>query len=113
MSLQLPPLKSNPPTKPTKLPPLRELISFIANPTRRTVPYTKPPIKRNIFVGHSFLKRPRRSYNQVKRIYSCTFPSCNKAYGALNHLNAHILTLGHGSRRCAKDFPKPRAELPA
>ncbi|KAJ9068493.1 hypothetical protein DSO57_1028155 [Entomophthora muscae] len=49
-------------------------------------------------------KRPRRRFHEVERKYGCTFPGCGKAYGALNHLNAHIVSRSHGRRRKAREF---------
>ncbi|KAI9297317.1 hypothetical protein K502DRAFT_323320 [Neoconidiobolus thromboides FSU 785] len=49
-------------------------------------------------------KRPRRLYSEVKRIYKCEHPGCTKAYGALNHLNSHILNQNHGQKRKACEF---------
>lgn len=49
-------------------------------------------------------KRPRRRFHEVERKYGCRFPGCGKAYGALNHLNAHIVSRSHGRRRKAREF---------
>lgn len=49
-------------------------------------------------------KRPRRRFHEVERKFPCTHPGCDKAYGALNHLNAHIVSRGHGIRRKAREF---------
>lgn len=40
-------------------------------------------------------KRPRKKYNEVERLYQCTYQNCTKAYGTLNHLNAHVSMQGH------------------
>lgn len=47
-------------------------------------------------------KRPRKKYNEVERLYQCTFQNCTKAYGTLNHLNAHVSMQGHvrGKKKC-------------
>lgn len=37
--------------------------------------------------------------NQIERLYSCSYPGCTKAYGTLNHLNAHITMQKHGPKR--------------
>ncbi|KAJ9087242.1 hypothetical protein DSO57_1035022 [Entomophthora muscae] len=112
MHIKLPPLKSKACTKPITLPPLSLLIKsikFSSNaPKVQTTP-TKPPKSFSNFIRHSFQKRPRRRFSQVTRIYPCAHPSCTKAYGTLNHLNAHILILGHGPRRCAKEFHMSRS----
>ena len=34
-----------------------------------------------------------------KRLYHCSWSGCTKSYGALNHLNAHIIMQRHGSKR--------------
>ncbi|KAJ5232933.1 Zinc finger C2H2 [Penicillium chermesinum] len=34
-------------------------------------------------------KRPRRRYEEIERMYKCGWNGCEKAYGTLNHLNAH------------------------
>ena len=47
-------------------------------------------------------KRPRRRYDEVERLYQCSWPDCNKGYGTLNHLNTHITMRCHGPKRKAK-----------
>ena len=32
-------------------------------------------------------------------MYKCGWDGCEKAYGTLNHLNAHVTMQGHGSKR--------------
>ncbi|KAI9297320.1 hypothetical protein K502DRAFT_288060 [Neoconidiobolus thromboides FSU 785] len=49
-------------------------------------------------------KRPRRRYHEVERFYKCLHPNCDKSYGALNHLNAHIVAQSHGTKRRASEF---------
>jgi hypothetical protein len=44
-------------------------------------------------------KRPRRRYDEIERLYQCSWPDCSKAYGTLNHLNAHVTMQKHGSKR--------------
>lgn len=44
-------------------------------------------------------KRPRRRYDEIERLYGCNFENCTKAYGTLNHLNAHITMQKHGPKR--------------
>lgn len=36
---------------------------------------------------------------KVERLYGCNYPGCTKAYGTLNHLNAHITMQKHGLKR--------------
>jgi transcription factor CON7 len=44
-------------------------------------------------------KRPRRRYEEIERMYKCGWNGCEKAYGTLNHLNAHVTWQRHGSKR--------------
>lgn len=44
-------------------------------------------------------KRPRRRYEEIERMYKCGWNGCEKAYGTLNHLNAHVTMQGHGAKR--------------
>lgn len=44
-------------------------------------------------------KRARRRYDEIERMYGCNYPGCTKAYGTLNHLNAHISMQKHGPKR--------------
>lgn len=44
-------------------------------------------------------KRPRRRYEEIERMYKCGHQGCEKAYGTLNHLNAHVTMQGHGVKR--------------
>jgi transcription factor CON7 len=53
-------------------------------------------------------KRPRRKYEDIERIYNCSYPNCTKAYGTLNHLNAHITMQGHGEKRTPAEFKETR-----
>ena len=32
-------------------------------------------------------------------MYKCGWNGCEKAYGTLNHLNAHVTMQGHGPKR--------------
>lgn len=49
--------------------------------------------------GNAVKKRPRRRYDEIERLYQCSWPECAKAYGTLNHLNAHVTMQKHGSKR--------------
>ena len=49
--------------------------------------------------GTTIRKRPRRRYDEIERLYHCSWPDCTKAYGTLNHLNAHVVMQKHGPRR--------------
>jgi len=44
-------------------------------------------------------KRSRRRYDEIERIYHCEWKGCDKAYGTLNHLNAHVAMQKHGEKR--------------
>ena len=44
-------------------------------------------------------KRPRRRYEEIERMYKCGHQGCEKAYGTLNHLNAHVTMQSHGVKR--------------
>ena len=57
--------------------------------------------------GNTVRKRPRRRYDEIERLYACNFPGCTKAYGTLNHLNAHVTMQKHGSKR------SPQGSLPS
>lgn len=64
--------------------------------------YGDPSSKTYSFVslpGNTVRKRPRRRYDEIERLYACSFPGCTKAYGTLNHLNAHVNMQKHGSKR--------------
>lgn len=53
-------------------------------------------------------KRPRRRYEEIERMYKCGWNGCEKAYGTLNHLNAHVTMQSHGQKRTPEgmlDFP--------
>lgn len=52
-------------------------------------------------------KRPRRRFEEIERLYDCNYPGCNKAYGTLNHLNAHVSMQKHGPKR----LPAGEADL--
>lgn len=49
--------------------------------------------------GNTVKKRPRRRYDEIERLYLCSWPDCNKSYGTLNHLNAHVTMQKHGAKR--------------
>ncbi|KAI9283195.1 hypothetical protein BY458DRAFT_583069 [Sporodiniella umbellata] len=53
-------------------------------------------------------KRPRRKYHEVERLYKCHFQNCNKSYGTLNHLNAHVSMQKHGPKRQPSEFKELR-----
>lgn len=62
------------------------------NPGQRTYAFVS-------LAGSTIRKRPRRRYDEIERLYSCSFEDCTKAYGTLNHLNAHVTMQKHGPKR--------------
>lgn len=53
-------------------------------------------------------KRPRRKFDQIERLYLCGFQGCEKSYGTLNHLNAHVYMQKHGQKRRPEgEFQEP------
>ncbi|KDQ13052.1 hypothetical protein BOTBODRAFT_56353 [Botryobasidium botryosum FD-172 SS1] len=58
--------------------------------------------------GNQVKKRPRRRYDEIERLYSCNFGDCSKAYGTLNHLNAHVSMQRHGPKRSPTEFKELR-----
>ncbi|KAI7899686.1 uncharacterized protein BX663DRAFT_440625 [Cokeromyces recurvatus] len=60
--------------------------------------------------GTNQKKRPRRRYDEIERLYHCNWPGCSKAYGTLNHLNAHVSMQKHGPKRHPSEFKEMRKE---
>ncbi|CEH11758.1 related to c2h2 transcriptional regulator [Ceraceosorus bombacis] len=58
--------------------------------------------------GSNHKKRPRRRYDEIERLYNCSFPGCAKSYGTLNHLNAHVAMQKHGAKRTPGEFKEMR-----
>ncbi|KAN0140984.1 hypothetical protein V8E53_001428 [Lactarius tabidus] len=58
--------------------------------------------------GNAIKKRPRRRYDEIERLYHCSWEGCTKSYGTLNHLNAHIAMQGHGKKKTPAEFEEPR-----
>jgi hypothetical protein len=50
-------------------------------------------------------KRPRRRFEEIERMYKCSYPGCDKGYGTLNHLNAHVNMQRHGPKRLPQGAP--------
>lgn len=46
-------------------------------------------------------------------MYKCGWNGCEKAYGTLNHLNAHVTMQSHGSKRTPEEFKEIRKEWKA
>ncbi|KAJ6591577.1 hypothetical protein DFH09DRAFT_178721 [Mycena vulgaris] len=60
--------------------------------------------------GNAVRKRPRRRYDEIERLYQCSWPDCHKAYGTLNHLNAHVQMQKHGAKRSPNEFKELRKQ---
>ncbi|KAK0723022.1 hypothetical protein B0T26DRAFT_740072 [Lasiosphaeria miniovina] len=58
-------------------------------------------------------KRPRRRFEEIERMYKCGWNGCEKAYGTLNHLNAHVTMQAHGQKRTPEEFKEIRKEWKA
>ncbi|KIY53358.1 hypothetical protein FISHEDRAFT_14728, partial [Fistulina hepatica ATCC 64428] len=58
--------------------------------------------------GNTVKKRPRRRYDEIERLYQCNWNGCTKAYGTLNHLNAHVTMQKHGPKRSPNEFKELR-----
>ncbi|ROT42074.1 hypothetical protein SODALDRAFT_326237 [Sodiomyces alkalinus F11] len=82
------------PTTPSSAPPGRphQVYSFVPIP------------------GAQQHKRPRRRYEEIERMYKCGWNGCEKAYGTLNHLNAHVTMQSHGAKRTPEEFKEIRKE---
>jgi hypothetical protein len=46
-------------------------------------------------------------------MYKCGWKGCEKAYGTLNHLNAHVTMQSHGAKRTPDEFKEIRKEWKA
>ncbi|SPQ26083.1 0fa960ca-1c3c-4c2d-acb6-72f4dc034b51 [Thermothielavioides terrestris] len=85
----------------------RQLITFSIRPRL----LLSPRAARISFVpipGAQQHKRPRRRYEEIERMYRCGWQGCEKAYGTLNHLNAHVTMQGHGPKRVPEEFKEVR-----
>ncbi|KAF8448983.1 hypothetical protein L210DRAFT_911017 [Boletus edulis BED1] len=60
--------------------------------------------------GNVLKKRPRRRYDEIERLYRCSWQNCTKSYGTLNHLNAHITMQKHGPKRSPNEFKELRKQ---
>ncbi|KAF9178648.1 hypothetical protein BGZ49_005299, partial [Haplosporangium sp. Z 27] len=58
--------------------------------------------------GVNTKKRPRRRFDEIERLYVCNWSDCEKAYGTLNHLNAHVSMQKHGPKRHPSEFKELR-----
>ncbi|KAI2630532.1 hypothetical protein GGS21DRAFT_524765 [Xylaria nigripes] len=98
-------------------------------PHPHSVPYSHPPTSAppgrptqyGVQQVYSFVpipgaqqhKRPRRRYEEIERMYKCGWNGCEKAYGTLNHLNAHVTMQSHGQKRTPEEFKEIRKEWKA
>jgi transcription factor CON7 len=62
--------------------------------------------------GSAQHKRPRRRYEEIERMYKCGWHGCEKAYGTLNHLNAHVTMQSHGNKRTPEGESFPLSYFP-
>lgn len=49
-------------------------------------------------------KRLRRKYEEIKRLFTCNWPGCDRSYGTLNNLNTHVRLQCHGPKRSQEEF---------
>ncbi|PVH90330.1 hypothetical protein DM02DRAFT_678678 [Periconia macrospinosa] len=96
----------------TSGPPAPAMVSPIQRPPTGGHPlstvYSFVPIP-----GAQQHKRPRRRYEEIERMYKCGWSGCEKAYGTLNHLNAHVTMQSHGAKRTPEEFKEIRKEWKA
>lgn len=74
--------------------PVHDALTRAQNPHPLSQVYSFVPIP-----GAQQHKRPRRRYEEIERMYKCGWQGCEKAYGTLNHLNAHVTMQSHGAKR--------------
>ncbi|KAG5220866.1 zinc finger protein [Salix suchowensis] len=114
-SPSVPTITTAPPRRtPARPPPARPSPSRSPKPRHFTATPPPPPLllprpsptesnsKTYSFIplpGNAVKKRPRRRYDEIERLYQCSWPDCSKSYGTLNHLNAHVTMQKHGSKR--------------
>ncbi|KTW30301.1 hypothetical protein T552_00776 [Pneumocystis carinii B80] len=94
--------------------PINALRQPMTMPTGMNLPYKASNKVKQIYSfvplpGAQTQKRPRRRYDEIERIYQCGWNGCEKAYGTLNHLNAHVFMQGHGEKRTPDEFKEIRA----
>ncbi|KAF2501211.1 hypothetical protein BU16DRAFT_546538 [Lophium mytilinum] len=93
-------------------PPAQSMVSPVQRPPAGGHPlstvYSFVPIP-----GAQQHKRPRRRYEEIERMYKCGWNGCEKAYGTLNHLNAHVTMQSHGTKRTPEEFKEIRKEWKA
>ncbi|KAI8065995.1 hypothetical protein BDF21DRAFT_345940 [Thamnidium elegans] len=81
----------------------RQLSSSSTSSTEKIYSFVAIP-------GTNQKKRPRRRFDEIERLYHCNWAECTKAYGTLNHLNAHVSMQKHGSKRHPSEFKEMRKE---
>ncbi|KAI9270207.1 hypothetical protein EDC94DRAFT_598434 [Helicostylum pulchrum] len=81
----------------------RQLSSSSTSSTEKIYSFVAIP-------GTNQKKRPRRRFDEIERLYHCNQTGCTKAYGTLNHLNAHVSMQKHGSKRHPSEFKEMRKE---
>jgi hypothetical protein len=90
------------------LPQPHNIVTSIAPQALHRTPYAPTPAygasgvsgqRRSSRSDPEYVKRPRRRAEEVNRNYACNHPGCDKAYGALNHLNTHVRNANHGQKR--------------
>ncbi|KAA8905785.1 hypothetical protein TRICI_005242 [Trichomonascus ciferrii] len=107
-----PPGLLQPPAEPDAAPPAANAEPNPGMPDNAAM--TSPPRAaaaqepRFVSVSGPAKRRRRRKYNEIVRLYACNHPKCPKAYGTLNHLNAHVSLHKHGPRRRPDEFREIR-----
>ncbi|KAK7443461.1 hypothetical protein VKT23_015634 [Stygiomarasmius scandens] len=81
-----------------------------ADPRSLTDPYNSKTYSFIALPGNTVQKRPRRRYNELERLYQCSWPDCTKTYATLNHLNAHVTMQKHGPKRSPDEFKEMRKQ---
>lgn len=91
-----------------RLPSPAHVVTSIAPQDMHRTPYMPPHVYRGSGLSSQrrptrgeteYIKRPRRRAEEVERLYACNYLGCDKAYGALNHLNTHVRNAEHGPKR--------------
>jgi hypothetical protein len=83
-----------------------DLSGQFVNPASGPSSYSGGDARKHTFVAtdedRPKAKRPRRRADEINRKYKCGWNGCDKGYGTLNHLNAHVETLKHGEKRTSE-----------
>jgi len=74
------------------------------------LPATESSLKSTRHTSSSSI-RPRRRPEKVERLYDCEHSGCDKSYGTLAHLNAHIRIHRHGKLKTPEDYEALRQKL--